>query len=145
METNRTNGYLSGFVPFALAAFLVGIIGGFTTVLGPDFVRSMNLDYNNTTWTALAMATATATFAPILGKLGDAIGRRNTLLIGVAVFVPLFTNRVTANVAKGLNEVAAAVNSVRLISIIEVICVVAGIFIVLLLPEIHKKNKGEKI
>ena len=87
METNRTNGYLSGFVPFALAAFLVGIIGGFTTVLGPDFVRSMNLDYNNTTWTALAMATATATFAPILGKLGDAIGRRTTLLIGVAVFL----------------------------------------------------------
>ena len=105
METNRTNGYLSGFVPFALAAFLVGIIGGFTTVLGPDFVRSMNLDYNNTTWTALAMATATATFAPILGKLGDAIGRRTTLLIGVAVF--LIGNVLTAVAASLLFMIIA--------------------------------------
>lgn len=87
METSRSESYLSGFVPFALAAFLVGIIGGFTTVLGPAFVRSLNLDYNNTTWTALSMAIATATFAPILGKLGDAIGRRTTLLIGIAVFL----------------------------------------------------------
>ena len=94
MEMNKSGNYLSGFVPFALAAFLVGIIGGFTTVLGPAFVKSLNLDYNNTTWTALAMAIATATFAPILGKLGDAIGRRTTLLIGIAVF--LLGNLMTA-------------------------------------------------
>lgn len=87
MEKNKSIGYLSGFIPFALAAFLIGIIGGFTTVLGPAFVKSLNLDYNNTTWTALAMAIATATFAPILGKLGDAIGRRTTLLVGIAVFL----------------------------------------------------------
>lgn len=87
METSRSESFLSGFVPFSLAAFLVGIIGGFTTVLGPAFVRSLNLDYNNITWTALSMAIATATFAPILGKLGDAIGRRITLLIGIAVFL----------------------------------------------------------
>ena len=66
MNTNNRSNYLSGFVPFALAAFLVGIIGGFTTVLGPAFVKSLNLDYNNTTWTALAMAISTATGAPIL-------------------------------------------------------------------------------
>ena len=87
METNKTRSYLSGFIPFALAAFLIGIIGGFTTVLGPAFVKSLNLDYNNTTWTALVMAIATATFAPILGKLGDAIGRRTTLLVGIAIFL----------------------------------------------------------
>ena len=81
-------------MPFALAAFLIGIIGGFTTVLGPAFVKSMNLDYNNTTWTALAMATASATFAPILGKLGDALGRKTTLLTGIAVF--LVGNALTA-------------------------------------------------
>lgn len=75
-----------GFIPFALAAFLVGITGGFATVLGPAFVSDLNLAYNNTTWTALATAISTATCAPVLGKLGDVIGRRTTLLIGIAVF-----------------------------------------------------------
>lgn len=87
MEKSLKNSYIKGFMPYALAAFLIGIIGGFTTVLGPAFVKSLNLDYNNTTWTALAMAIATATFAPILGKLGDSIGRRITLLVGIAVFL----------------------------------------------------------
>lgn len=78
LNTNNRANYLSGFIPFALAAFLVGIIGGFTTVLGPAFIKNLNLDYNNTTWTALAMAISTAAGAPILGKLGDVIGRRTT-------------------------------------------------------------------
>lgn len=86
MESRYPKPYMKGFVPYALAAFLVGVVGGFTTVLGPAFVSDLNLAYNNTTWTALAMATSTAACAPILGKLGDVIGRRATLFIGVAVF-----------------------------------------------------------
>ena len=65
--------------------------------------------------------------------------------LGVAVFVPLFTNRVTANVESGLTETVAAVNSIKLISFIEIICVAIGIFIVFLLPRIYKKNKGVSI
>ena len=87
MEKTQTKPYLVGFLPYALAAFLIGIIGGFTTVLGPAFVKDLGLDYNNTTWTALAMAVSTATFAPILGKLGDVIGRRITLLVGILIFI----------------------------------------------------------
>ena len=86
MEICSSKPYLKGFVPYALAAFLVGAVGGFTAVLGPAFVSDLNLSYNNTTWTALAMAASTAAFAPILGKLGDVIGRRVTLLLGIAVF-----------------------------------------------------------
>lgn len=78
--------YLRGFVPYASAAFLVGIVGGFTAVLGPAFVKDMGIAYNNTTWTALALATSSAACAPILGKLGDVMGRCTTLLLGVAVF-----------------------------------------------------------
>ena len=72
--------HIKGFTPYALAAFLVGLVGGFTSLFSPAFVEEMNLPYNNTTWTALAMSVSAAAFAPILGKLGDVIGRRITLL-----------------------------------------------------------------
>ncbi len=86
MQKTKSRTYLAGFVPYAAAAFLIGIVGGFTSVLGPAFVRDLGLDYNNTAWTALAMAISAAAFAPILGRLGDVIGRRLMLLIGVLTF-----------------------------------------------------------
>ena len=69
-----------------LAALLIGLVGGFSTVLGPAFVQDIGIAYNNTTWTALAQAMSTAACAPILGKVGDMIGRRKTLLLGIAIF-----------------------------------------------------------
>ena len=84
MEHNIS--YKKGFIPYALAALLIGLVGGFSTVLGPAFVQDMGIAYNNTTWTALAQAMSTAACAPILGKVGDVIGRRNTLLLGIAAF-----------------------------------------------------------
>ena len=83
---DRSISYKRGFVPYALAALLIGLIGGFSTVLGPAFVQDIGIAYNNTTWTALAQAMSTAACAPILGKVGDVIGRRRTLLLGVLVF-----------------------------------------------------------
>ena len=84
MEQN--NAYKRGFLPYALAAFLIGLVGGFSTVLGPAFVQDLGIDYNNATWTALAQAMSTVACAPILGKVGDVIGRGKTLLLGIAVF-----------------------------------------------------------
>ena len=78
--------YKRGFIPYALAALLIGLVGGFSTVLGPAFVQDIGIAYNNTTWTALAQAMSTAACAPILGKVGDVIGRRKTLLLGISVF-----------------------------------------------------------
>ena len=78
--------YKKGFIPYALAALMIGLVGGFSTVLGPAFVQDIGIAYQNTTWTALAQAMSTAACAPILGKVGDVIGRRTTLLLGVAVF-----------------------------------------------------------
>ena len=78
--------YGKGFLPYGAAALLVGLVGGFSAVLGPAFVRDLGIAYNNTTWTALATAMSTAAFAPIMGKLADAVGRRRMLLIGVAVY-----------------------------------------------------------
>ena len=78
--------YKKEFIPYALAAFLIGSVGGFSAVLGPSFVQDIGVAYNNTTWTALAQAMSTAACAPILGKVGDVIGRKTTLLFGIAVF-----------------------------------------------------------
>ena len=78
--------YVRGFLPYGAAALLVGLVGGFTAVLGPAFVQDLGLDYNNTTWTALATAMSSAACAPILGKLADVLGRRRTLLLGVLIF-----------------------------------------------------------
>ena len=86
MDNNHSISYMRGFLPYAFAAFLVGIVGGLSTVLGPAFMLHMNLAYNNTTWTALSQAISTAACAPILGKLGDIFGRRRTLLLGIIIY-----------------------------------------------------------
>ncbi|MBR5817125.1 MAG: MFS transporter, partial [Clostridia bacterium] len=59
---------------------------------------------------------------------------------GVAVFVPLFTNRVTASINAGINEISAAVSSIKLLAIVEIVCVAVGIVTVLLLPKIHGRK-----
>lgn len=78
--------YLHRFIPYALAAFLIGIVGGFSSVLGPAFAADLMLPYHVVTWTALAQAMSTAACAPILGRLGDIVGRRRTLLLGLGIF-----------------------------------------------------------
>jgi len=86
MNHNLSHSYMKGFLPYGFAAFLVGIVGGLSTVLGPAFMQDMNLSYNNTTWTALSQAISTAAYAPILGKVGDIFERRKTLFLGIFVF-----------------------------------------------------------
>ena len=54
---------------------------------------------------------------------------------GVAVFVPLFTNRITESVAAGTPEAAAAVASVHFLAVAEILCVALGVIAVLLLPK----------
>ena len=93
-EGSEKMAYKRMFIPYALAALLIGLVGGFSTVLGPAFVQDIGIAYNNTTWTALAQAMSTAACAPILGKVGDVIGRRTTLLLGIAVFT--FGNALSA-------------------------------------------------
>ncbi len=82
----HSDSYRKGFLSYALTALLIGLVGGFSTVLGPAFVQDLGISYSNTTWTALAQAMSTAACAPILGKIGDVIGRRKTLLLGISVF-----------------------------------------------------------
>jgi len=102
MENNQ---YIKGFAPYGSAAFLLGLVGGFSAVLGPAFVQDLNLPYNNTTWTALATAMTSAACAPILGKLADALGRRRMLLLGILIYT--VGNAMTA-AARSLGYMLAA-------------------------------------
>jgi MFS family permease len=61
--------------------------------------------------------------------------------LGVAVFVPLFTNQITGFLADGVSEAAAAVRSVHALAAAELCCVAAGMAAVFFLPKI--RNKGE--
>ena len=61
---------------------------------------------------------------------------------GVAVFVPLFTNRVSANVGLGIDEISAAVSSIKLLAIAEIVCVTIGLIAVALLPKIHVRKEN---
>ena len=60
--------YKLRFIPYALAALLIGLVGGFSTVLGPAFVQDIGIAYNNTTWTALAQAMSPAAVPPFSAK-----------------------------------------------------------------------------
>jgi MFS family permease len=60
---------------------------------------------------------------------------------GVAVFVPLFTNRITGLMAGGVRGANAAVRSIHELAMVELLCVTAGIAAVFCLPRVH--NKGE--
>lgn len=63
---------------------------------------------------------------------------------GVAVFVPMYTNSVSDLINSGATEIAAATDSVKLLTAVEIGCVAIGIIIVLFLPEIYKDKKGAK-
>ena len=40
----QRNIYLKGFIPYALAAFMISLVGGFSAVLGPAFVQDMGIN-----------------------------------------------------------------------------------------------------
>ena len=59
---------------------------------------------------------------------------------GVAVFVPMFTNKAASLISAGNSEITAAMHSVKLLAVIEILCIAAGIIIVFFLPQIYDKK-----
>jgi MFS family permease len=64
---------------------------------------------------------------------------------GVAVFVPLFTNRITNLISSGIHGADAAVQSIHSLAIVELFCIAAGIAAVFFLPKIHIKEQQDEI
>ena len=70
-----------------------------------------------------------------------------TVPFGVAIFVPLFTNGITNYMSSETNIITsaeAAVKSIHVLSIVEILMVTAGIILVQFLPKIHEKIKERK-
>ncbi len=85
MEAKVEKSYQKGFVPFAIAAALVSLCGGFTASVPNYIVSAWGINDIYTTWISLTMNMGMAACAPVLGKLGDVFGRRGTALFGIAL------------------------------------------------------------
>lgn len=79
------SGYQKGFVPFAIAAAVLSLCGGFTAAAPSAIATSWGLGGTGTTWITLAFALSAAGMAPIMGKFGDLMGRRVGILTGLAL------------------------------------------------------------
>ncbi len=78
--------YMKGFVPFAMAAGILSLCGGFTAAVPANIVADWGLDGSATAWITLAFSLGAAALAPIMGKLGDVFGRRTILLTSLAIY-----------------------------------------------------------
>ena len=83
MENNKN--YMKGFVPYAIAAAILSLCGGFTASVPTAISTAWNADAS-LTFITLAYSLAAAAMAPILGKLGGVIGRRKMLLSAMGLY-----------------------------------------------------------
>lgn len=77
--------YLKGFVPYAVAAAVMSLCGGFTASV-PTAISSAWSTDAYLTFITLAYSLAAAAMAPIMGKLGGTLGRRKMLLVALGLY-----------------------------------------------------------
>jgi len=82
---NTQKSYMKGFVPYAIAAAVLSLCGGFTASVPTAISTAWNTDAS-LTFITLAYSLAAAAMAPIMGKLGGAIGRRKMLLFAMGLY-----------------------------------------------------------
>lgn len=86
MEKRENATYMKGFIPFIIAAAVLSLCGGFTAAVPANVVTDWGLNSSATTWITLAYSLGAAAMAPIMGKLGDVLGRRPTILLSIAIY-----------------------------------------------------------
>ncbi|MBQ3011099.1 MAG: MFS transporter [Oscillospiraceae bacterium] len=83
METN--NNYMKGFIPYAIAAGVLSLCGGFNAAVPANITTAWDMG-QFLTFVTLAYSLGAAALAPIMGKLGDVLGRRTTLLVAMGLY-----------------------------------------------------------
>lgn len=76
---------MKGFIPYAIAAAVLSLCGGFTAAVPTGIVNEWNMA-ESVTFITLAYSLGAAALAPIMGKLGDVLGRRTTLLVSMGLY-----------------------------------------------------------
>ena len=127
--------FFSQTTTFFLLAASLGILG---LGLGANATIFMKIVLSN-----LPMETA-GTETGIYGLFRDLAAP-----FGVAVFVPMFTNKITrlsGDITLNLSIANVAVSSIHMLAMIELVCIAVGIFIIQLLPKIYENNnlKGDQ-
>lgn len=82
---SKNNDYMKGFVPYAIAAAVLSLCGGFTASVPTAITTAWDAD-TSLTFITLAYSLAAAAMAPIMGKLGGAIGRRKVLIGAMCIY-----------------------------------------------------------
>ena len=85
METKTNNNYMKGFIPYAIAAGVLSLCGGFNAAVPANITTAWGADAF-LTFVTLAYSLGAAALAPIMGKLGDVLGRRTTLLVAMGLY-----------------------------------------------------------
>lgn len=85
METTTNNNYMKGFIPYAIAAAVLSLCGGFNAAVPANITTAWNAS-QYLTFVTLAYSLGAAALAPIMGKLGDVLGRRTTLLVAMGLY-----------------------------------------------------------
>lgn len=85
METNNYDGYMKRFIPFAIAAAVLSLCGGFTSAVPANIVAEWDTA-SMVTFITLAYSLGAAALAPIMGKLSDVLGRRTALLLAMGLY-----------------------------------------------------------
>ena len=85
METKTNNNYMKGFIPYAIAAGVLSLCGGFNAAVPANITTAWDMS-QFLTFVTLAYSLGAAALAPIMGKLGDVLGRRTTLLVAMGLY-----------------------------------------------------------
>ena len=76
---------MKGFIPYAIAAAVLSLCGGFNAAVPANITTAWNAS-QYLTFVTLAYSLGAAALAPIMGKLGDVLGRRTTLLVAMGLY-----------------------------------------------------------
>jgi len=96
---------MRGMLPLSAAVLLSSLGTSIANVALPTFATAFGAPFQAVQWVSIAYLLAMTTLIVAAGKLGDIYGRRNLLLIGLAVFVAA---SVIASLAPGLEFLIAA-------------------------------------